>query len=132
MRNTKNIILILLSIVYLVTIILFTEYWGKNFSKTVHYKGDEFNFYLLILIIATYIFYITISISLSRFKFLLILAFPLIMLVAAIIPGFILISLPLLNGTSKDIMYAYSLSYSVLNLFGAYLYKKKTSIEIKY
>ena len=50
-------------VIYLLTIGLLTNYYGYNFSKFVHYKGDEFFYYIVFLLTTSAIFNIFVSLT---------------------------------------------------------------------
>ena len=56
---TKKVLVAL--IIYLTTIILLTIYYGYNFDKYVHWKGNEFFYYVLFLLVTSSLFQIIIS-----------------------------------------------------------------------
>ena len=121
-------ILIVLSALYLIGLIIFTIYWGNNFSESVHKKGEEFNLFLLVMIISTYLLYLIAGWLVKRMKFILLIFLPLATVIGAFIIGlFLFVFLPL-GGTPKNIMFIFFGCYAALNLCCLFLYQKKLHV----
>ena len=104
----------------------FSLYWATNFSKFVHYKGDEFFVFAEIILCWTYVFYLAIQLTVKRINFVFALSIPLLTCIIAFIIGILMLFLGLPIGIPRQYIIVYGALYCVLTLLTVYKYWGKT------
>ena len=125
----KARLLLIISIIYMLTIICFSLYWAINFTRYVHYKGDEFFVFAEIILGMTYIFYLVIQLTVKRINFLFALSIPLLTCIAAFFIGIFMLFLRLPIGIPRQYIMVYGILYCALTLFATFKYWGKTLIK---
>ena len=125
---TSKWITILSLVIYVFVIGLLTIYYGHNFSKFVHYKGDEFNYYVIFLLTSSAIF----NLFISQTTKILSLKFGLLTTVfngfISLILGFIFWTVTEIDGIPRQLIFIYGGCYllvlSSLTIFKVIKYQE--------
>jgi hypothetical protein len=119
--------LIIISIFYIIVLTIFSIFWGKNFTKFVHIKGDDFFVCLGGVVVISYVFLTTLFFTGNYVTIPFLLIMPLIIAVISIIVGFVLLLFLNIGGTPSQTTNLYSLTYGTLLLITLYSFIKKKS-----
>ena len=111
---TRKWMTILTLVIYLLVIGLLTIYYGYNFSKFVHYKGDEFNYYVLFLLTSSAIFNIFISQTTKILSLKFGLLTTLLNSFISLILGFIFWTVTEISGIPRHLIFIYGGCYLLI------------------
>jgi hypothetical protein len=113
-------LLIIYSLVYSITLVVFTIYWATNFTRHTFMKGDEFSMLAEFLFIFTYILYLIIQFTVQRINFLFALLIPIVTAIAAFCIGLLILLVTQLSGVPRQYIWIYSILYGMFTLFSVY------------
>jgi len=126
MKTANKPVLILLFL-FLFGMIMVTIYYASNFSKFVHYKGDETINYALSLLIASALFQGFIIVFAKKVKWLPMLLGTVGNFVLSFVIGFIIFLSAKLQGTPRELIIIYGVCY--LTIFSvSIVYQARESI----
>ena len=102
-------------IIYVTLSMLFAFYWANNYSKYGTYKGDHFEYCLLVILLLTYVFYLILQFKVKRVNWTLVVLLPLILPIATLALGILLMFALGLKGIPKQTIYLYIISYLIIS-----------------
>src|SRR5688572_8016034 len=111
---------------YPVIIILFAIYWGQNFSRFVHFKGDYFIVCVQSLLFFTYLWLMVLNLTAKKLPILLIIFLPVIVSVMAFFIGMLIITTVPVEDTPNLEILLYSFLFAFLVVTFVLLSIRKT------
>ena len=124
----RNVRIKLFSLIYGLIAITFCIYWSMDFSKHVHYKGDEFVVLVELLLMLTYTFYVLLQVFVIRINLLFLAVAPIITCIISVFTGFIIL-LPL-SGVPREYILVYGLLYTLISIVASFRLWRQTNIAI--
>jgi hypothetical protein len=113
---------------YVLIVIVSTIYWAKNFKIYSKYKGDDFFYFAVYLLVLTIAFYLIQLFYIRQLKYLIILLVPFLTILTSIILGFGILFISSMGGTPIQTIYIYGVVYALTNiLFTIYLATQLTT-----
>ena len=116
----------ILCVIYFLILVIFSIYWATNFSKYIHYKGDEFFVFAEILLGLTITFYLTIQFTIKRINFLLALTLPFFICVISFIIGVLIILLTEAGDLPRQYILIYGGLYLIFSMLSIYKFWGQT------
>jgi hypothetical protein len=120
------------SIIYIVVIALFALFWGENFSKFTHIKGDDFFVCAEVLIVINYVFFILLYFIKKNSPIALLLILPIIIAISSFILGFVVGLILHIGNTPREITYLYTTIYGFLTIISLKITSKKTKVPANF
>ncbi|MGK2863669.1 MAG: hypothetical protein ACSLE0_17180 [Chitinophagaceae bacterium] len=105
-----------ISILYSVITFGIAVYWANNYKEFVKYKGDEFFFFLYIMLGFTYLFLLILRFTDKKINLFLLLLFPVGVAVVSFFMGFIFYGISGIGDTPGKSTYIYWTIYIVITL----------------
>jgi hypothetical protein len=99
---------------YLLLSIMFAVYWGDNFTKFVHYKGDDLIVCVKVMVVLTYVLFILLQLSVKKVNLLILLFLPVTLAVVSFIIGLIVFLVTNIPGTPSQTTFIYSIVYAIV------------------
>jgi hypothetical protein len=87
---------------YLILMIGFAFYWGDNFTKFVHFKGDDVGVIVTFSILLSYLFFTMLAFNGVKFKGWLILILPIAITGLSVFTGTVLLFTTGISGTPQQ------------------------------
>lgn len=110
---------------YVIIMIGFALYWGNNFSKFVHYKGEAEEAAVKFSVLLSYLFFTVLVFNNVKFKGWLILLLPLALMFLSFFSAIALLFILGLGGTPRQLIWTYVVPYTLFAVLATLMVKKK-------
>jgi hypothetical protein len=117
--------------IYFLIVLVSTVFWANQFSTFSHYKGDEFFFLVVYLLVVTILLFSIQIFIIKQLRTIVLLLIPFASVITSIILGLGVLSMTSMSGTPTQIIYVYSLVYSLTNMLVSIFFFKRLRVSQK-
>jgi hypothetical protein len=117
--------------IYFLVVLLSTVFWANQFSTFTQNKGDEFFFFAGYLLFVTILFFLIQIFSGRKLRSIALLLIPFVSVITSIILGLGVLSTTSMTGTPTQIIYIYSLVYSLTNILLSIFFFWRFTISVR-
>jgi hypothetical protein len=114
---------------YLILMIGFAFYWGDNFTKFVHFKGDDVGVIVTFSILLSCLFFTMLAFNGVKFKGWLILILPIAITGLSVFTGTVLLFTTGISGTPQQLTWLYLLPYTIFAILAVLIEMKSKRVE---